>query len=405
MPRVFLMDDEPFYHKLLAPVLKKAGYELEYARTPGEGLARLSVYNPDVIILDVRMPDMSGYQILERLRRDPHFSLTPVMFVTGQHDLEEKLKAFDLGVDDYLEKPFEPEELVARLGILMRRGQALRAVQKIDSKPVESATIIAVHSLRGGSGVSSLAVNLALAFYNIWLKPTVLVDAVLAAGQVAMMLDATPSLTWEDFMDLPPTSIDDEMVERLVQKHSSGIQYVASPKFPIAPDAFSPEFWSQVIDKLRSHNDFIVIDTTHDFSDLTIQMLNLATQVVLVVSPEMASLRAAISALNIYEKLGYTRDKIQIALNISDNNTGIRPAQIDKVIGYPMTYSLPYAPSEVNRALNFGEPFLLKNPDVPISLEIEKMAYQLSNEIHKNLPPPMPTQAWKRVTARGATRK
>ena len=123
MIRVLLVDDEAFYYKLVAPVIKQAGYDLECARNGNEGLTKLPIYNPDIIVLDLRLPDLTGFDILARIRRDPHFSKIPVLFVTGQNELNSKLKAFELGADDYLEKPFQPEELVARLGILARRAK------------------------------------------------------------------------------------------------------------------------------------------------------------------------------------------------------------------------------------------------------------------------------------------
>jgi pilus assembly protein CpaE len=402
MIRVLLVDDEAFYYKLVAPVIKKAGYDLEYARNGNEGLTKLPIYNPDIIVLDLRLPDLTGFDILARIRRDPHFSNIPVIFVTGQNELNSKLKAFELGADDYLEKPFQPEELVARLGILARRSKAMKMAQQYEAEVEQTTTAVAVHSLRGGAGCSSIAVNLAIAFHQIWNKPTVLMDAVLASGQVAMMLDAAPRSTWEDVIDIPSTSIDDELLSKLISRHESGIQYIAAPKFPIAADSFQQGFFMVVAESIIQKNDFVVIDAAHDFSDVTIELLSAASDILLVMAPEMASLRAAIGALSIYDQLGFERDKIKITLNhnSSDVTNGIKQPQIEKVLGHPVDLIIPYGPGEVSRAINFGEPFLLKNRELPVSMRIEEIGYILSNDIHKNIPPAAPTAAWKRVTKR-----
>jgi DNA-binding response OmpR family regulator len=123
--RVLLIDDEPFYFKLISPILNKAGYELEYAKTGRKGLEIIPHYNPDMVIVDLRLPNMDGFQIIQRLRHDPNFSHIPVIFITAETNQDEKLKAFELGADDYFVKPFQPEELVARLDTLARRGQAI----------------------------------------------------------------------------------------------------------------------------------------------------------------------------------------------------------------------------------------------------------------------------------------
>ena len=403
--RVLLIDDEPFYQKLILKPLKQAGHELAYARNGREGLATIASYRPDVIIMDVRLPDTTGYELVGRLRRDPMFGNIPVIFVSGQQELDDKLKAFELGADDYLVKPFQPEELVARIRILARRGEGMKVVQQMETNYIETSKVVAIHSLRGGIGCSSMAVNLALAFHEIWLKPTVLIDAVLVAGQVAMMLDGTPSVTWEDYAKIATASIDKDLLAQLVTRHPSGIQYVAAPKFPLDTEIFDTDFVKEVIKEFRRENEFVVIDTAHDFSEITLQALDVANLIILMIAPEMASLRAAICAMNTYDKLDYGTDKVILALNNTMKSPAIKQSQIEKALGRQINLLIPYDPGEVNRAINFGDPFLLKNPDSPVSVVLEDMAYSLSNDLLKNIPPAAPTMSWRRVTDRLAGKK
>ena len=157
--RVLLIDDEQFYFKMLQKSLREAEYQLEYAKSGSEGLAKIPSFEPELLIVDLKLPELDGFEILQRLRRDPKFSYIPVIVITSQDELSEKLKAFELGADDYLVKPFQPEELVARMGILARRGRAMQMAQK-ESSSAGEATIVTVHSLRGGLGCSSIVVNL-----------------------------------------------------------------------------------------------------------------------------------------------------------------------------------------------------------------------------------------------------
>ena len=152
-------------------------------------------------------------------------------------------------------------------------------------------------------------------------------------------------------------------------------------------------------------NEFIVADTPHDFSDTSIQILNASSHILLVMAPELSSLRAAANAINIYDKLGFADEKIKIVLSMVTNHSGIKHGQLEKALGRPIPYTVPYAPEEVVRAINFGEPFILSNPDLPISMKIEEMAYQLSDEVYKKLPPAVPSVAWKRVTTQLAAKK
>ena len=396
--RVLLIDDEQFYFKLLQKSLKESEYKLEYAKSGNEGIAKIPSFEPELLIVDLKLPELDGFEILKRLRRDPKFSYIPVIVITSQDELSEKLRAFELGADDYLVKPFQPEELVARIGILARRGRAMQMAQK-DTLSTSEATIVTVHSLRGGVGCSSIVVNLGLAFYKLWGKQTLLLDSVLTAGQVALLLDAKPNATWENLVGVEPENLDDAVVGEIMCSHKSGIRYVASPRYPIAADTFSAEELKVLMEKIKSHNDFVIVDTSHDFSDMTIHMLSMSSTILLVMAPEMASLRTTVSAMEIYDRLGISLDKVKIALNNNSSNAAIKQAQLEKVLKRPIDFVLPFEAGEVNRALNFGQPFILSNPDLPICLMLGKMAYALSGETHKALPPAVPSSTWKRVTS------
>lgn len=395
--RILLIDDEQFYFKLIRKSLKEAEYQLEYASSGSEGLAKLPSFQPEILVIDLKLPEMDGFEILTRVRRDPKFSHLPVIVITSKDELSEKLKAFELGADDYLVKPFQPEELVARMGILARRGKAMQKSQQTEK--TTNATVVTVHSLRGGLGCSSIVVNLGLAFQKLWGKPTLLIDGVLTAGQVALMLDAKSTATWENLVGIDQEDLDDSVIGELMSSHKSGIRFIASPRYPIAADTFTHEMLKFFMDKLKNHNEFTVVDTSHDFSDMTIQMLSVSDSILLVMAPEMASLRTTMSALEIYDRLGIPLEKVKIVLNNNSSNAAIKQVQLEKVLKRPVDFVLPFEAGEVNRALNFGQPFILSNPDLPICVGLEKMAYMLSDQIYTSIPPAVPSASWKRVTS------
>lgn len=402
--RVLLIDDEQFYFKLIRKTLSEAEYNLEYAKSGSEGLSKIPAFEPDMLIVDLKLPEMDGFEILERLRRDPKYAHMPVIVITAKDELSEKLRAFELGADDYLVKPFQPEELVARMGILARRGKAMQMVRDLETGHKSTATVVTVHSLRGGVGCSSIVVNLGIAFYKLWGQQTLLIDGVLTAGQIALMLDGKPGATWENLVGINPDNFDDAVVGEMMVPHKSGIRYIASPRYPIAADTFTTETLHQFMERIKAHNEFVVVDTSHDFSDMTIQMLSMSSLILLVMAPEMASLRTTLSALEIYDRLGIPLDKVKIVLNNNSSSPAIKQAQLEKVLKRNIDFVLPYEAGEVNRALNFGQPFILNNPDLQICLNLEKMAYQMSNDAHKAIPPAVPSQTWKRVTSQLANK-
>ena len=117
--RILVVDDEPQLHRFLKPALEAAGYEVERADTAAEGLRLAAVRGPAAVLLDLGLPDMDGHEALERLRA---FSQVPVIVVSARDREAEKIRALDLGADDYVEKPFALGELLARLRAALRRG-------------------------------------------------------------------------------------------------------------------------------------------------------------------------------------------------------------------------------------------------------------------------------------------
>jgi len=290
------------------------------------------------------------------------------------------------------------------MGILARRGKAMRMVKEMESTRKSNVSVVTVHSLRGGVGCSSIVVNLGLAFQKLWGKSTLLLDGVLTAGQVALMLDAKPGATWENLVGIDPENFDEAVVNEMMIRHNSGIRYIASPRYPIATDTFTNDTLHLFMEQIKQHNEFIVVDTSHDFSDMTIQLLSMSGTILLVMAPEMASLRTTLSALEIYDRLAIPLEKVKIVLNNNSSSPAIKQAQLEKVLKRPIDFVLPFEAGEVNRALNFGQPFIVSNPDLPICLNLEKMAYMMSDDSYKAIPPAVPSQTWKRVTSQLANK-
>src|SRR5689334_17605357 len=127
MARILFIDDDKINHQLVAKALQPLGHQISYAEDGTSGLAQARNLKPDLIITDVIMPDINGYEVTRQLRRDKLFAATPVLVLTAQSGLQDKLQAFESGADDYLSKPFEPAELVARVSALMRRVEMMPA--------------------------------------------------------------------------------------------------------------------------------------------------------------------------------------------------------------------------------------------------------------------------------------
>jgi DNA-binding NarL/FixJ family response regulator len=119
--RLLVVDDEPNLLRAVAACLKTAGYEVSTARSAREALVQMAEAIPDLLVSDIRMPGMDGYQLARQLRGSPRTALVPIVFLTAKDETAHRIEGFRAGVDAYLTKPFEPEELIAVVNGILNR--------------------------------------------------------------------------------------------------------------------------------------------------------------------------------------------------------------------------------------------------------------------------------------------
>ncbi len=158
--RILVVEDEPHLLSSLAEALREDGYAVDEASDGEDGLAKATMWDYNAIVLDVMMPVMDGFQVLERLRLHKK---TPVLMLTARHGTKDRVKGLDGGADDYLAKPYELPELLARIRALIRRstGQASANV-KIGDVVVDT---VAHNVTKSGEPVTLTAREIALIEY------------------------------------------------------------------------------------------------------------------------------------------------------------------------------------------------------------------------------------------------
>ena len=119
--RILVVDDEPSITDLLSMALRYEGMEVEVSHLGRDALEAMTKFRPHLVVLDVMLPDLSGFEVLERIGRDMAGQRVPVLFLTARDTLDDKLRGFTLGGDDYMTKPFSIEELIVRVRAILRR--------------------------------------------------------------------------------------------------------------------------------------------------------------------------------------------------------------------------------------------------------------------------------------------
>lgn len=141
--RLLVVDDEPNLLRAVAACLKTENYDVSTARSGQEALVHLAESIPDLIISDIRMPGMDGYKLARQLRASQRTALVPIVFLTAKDETADRIEGFRAGVDAYLTKPFEPDELIAVVNGILNRVERTHSqiAQLLSSASAEEAAI------------------------------------------------------------------------------------------------------------------------------------------------------------------------------------------------------------------------------------------------------------------------
>ncbi len=127
LKRLLVVDDEPNLLRAVEAVLRGENFEITTVQSGREALIAVAQSLPDLIVSDVRMPGMDGFQLARKLRASTHSALVPIVFLTAKDETEDRIEGFQSGVDVYLTKPFEPDELVAVIKSVLQRVERTRS--------------------------------------------------------------------------------------------------------------------------------------------------------------------------------------------------------------------------------------------------------------------------------------
>lgn len=396
--RILVVDDDEVNRKLVVATLSRAGYEMVTANDGPEALQCVEQTRFDLVILDVMMPGMDGFEVCSRLRHNPQTAHIPIMMLTALDTVADKIRGLEAGADEYLPKPFSPDILQAHVKAMLRRAAAVAVPAEAPQQQL--GKVIAVFSLRGGAGVSTLAANLSVALAQLWGQPAVLVDLALTAGQAALMLNLPLRRTWGNLAQIPLAEMESDLINETLMPHSSGAHVLAAAPRPHESEYLTAEKVAHVLDLLEQRYSYLVLDLSHDFSDKTLAGLDAADEILLVMAPDLASVSITVCALDIFETLGYARGKVRMVLNWTFQKQGLARKDIEAALKRPIDLVIPFAAESFVTAINLGIPPVIADPNGSLGAIFEDLAFVMSQDAQKRQKPKIPSEAWKRVVQR-----
>ena len=375
--KVLIIDDDVDTLKLVGLMLERQGYEISVASNGTIGLAKAAEDKPELILLDVMMPDLDGYEVTKRLRSNPALAHIPIIMFTAKTMVDDKVAGFEAGVDDYLTKPTHPAELTAHVkAVLARTAQAVLA-------PEDKAQIVGFLGSRSGIGTSTLALNSGVALGE---KGYDVIVAELNPGHGSMGLELAiqdPSglsnVLSRSLKDIHLRSVEAEIVN-----HSSGIRLLLSSFHPRETELEQavPQM-EAVVSNLASMCDLLILDLGAGLKPFAKPILQQCDRIILSVEPVYPSDAMGRALLQELETSGINTKKVGLALiNRVRTSLQVPWRQVESDLGIELAGIVSPAPEQAHQASQAGSPLVVSYADSLVSEQIRKLAESLQSSLH-----------------------
>jgi pilus assembly protein CpaE len=376
--KILIVDDDPETVKFISIFLQRQGYE---AIVSHEGLSALKIAHeqlPDLIVLDVMMPGLDGFEVARSLRRQPETALIPILMFTAKTQTEDKIEGYESGVDIYLTKPIHPVELQANIKALLsqRKARAQSLVNK--------GYVVGVIAAKGGMGVSTVALNLAVAMrQNDKIK---VVAAEMRPGQGS----------WADELGIP----DSSGLTNLLKMNRPEITSGAVDK-QLTPTSFSVPLllatnvagnfdcltaitqFDALIDELSLLADLVILDLGTSFHPAYEVLTEACDEMILISEPQPITIkrtRALLMDLKAKE-FGSAKALTLVTVNRTRSEMSLTSSQIEEILGQTVALGFPPAPELAYQAGARSMPMALLQPDSIVAKQFDSLAKLIHQHI------------------------
>ena len=354
------------------------------ARNGKEAIQTAQQIKPDVVIMDINMPDMDGITATEAIRQKIPYA--QVVILSVQADPNYMRRAMLAGARDFLTKPPSIDELTAAINRAgaMASEERTKAATTAPSGSANPSTpgagaaaahgkIIVIYSPKGGTGCTTISTNMALAIKNDK-NNVLLVDASIQYGDVCAFLNEKPK---NSLLDLIPRvdELEVEIIEDVTTKHAaSGIHILAAPSRPELAERVDSEQFGKLLLYLKQIYNYIIIDTSSFLNDVVGSALELADLIILVTTQDIPSIKNSVQFLNLADASGIRRESILFVMNQFDKKYSISPEKVKESLKQDIVATIPFDDRLVKTAINRGIPLLIDNRAHPISKAIISLA-------------------------------
>jgi pilus assembly protein CpaE len=373
--KILIVDDDLDTLRLVGLMLQRQGYQISAATNGQQGLDKAFEEDPDLILLDVMMPDMDGYEVTRRLRQNPSTAEIPILMFTAKTQLDDKVAGFEVGANDYLTKPTHPSELQARVKTLLSRVSEKKGSSAYNAEE-NRGYVIGILGGRGGLGVTTLAVNIAAGLLTRTKSEVVVAEMLPGQGALALELGLNYTKGLVDLLSINRIAeITRDRVREALTPHGSGLKVLLSSDRPRDMHLINQvSNYEAVISRLAGLARFTVLDMSVGIQPFATKVLPLCDDVLIVLEGVPNTIIHTKALIDDIAALGINKRKINVVLNNRiRSDTQLASSQVQIKLDHDIISTLTPAPELFVQATRMQTPAILCQPESLTNRQISKL--------------------------------
>ncbi|HSG43363.1 MAG TPA: response regulator [Anaerolineales bacterium] len=371
--KILIVDDDLDTLRLVGLMLQRQGYQISAATNGQQGLEKAFEEHPDLILLDVMMPDIDGYEVTRRLRQNPATVDTPILMFTAKSQLDDKVVGFDVGANDYLTKPTHPSELQARVKTLLTRVGEKKST---GARGGDKGYVIGILSARGGLGITTMAANLAAGLMTKTKDEVIVAEMLPGQGALALELGLKNTSGLVDLLSLGKTNeITSDKVRESLTHHGTGLKLLLASDRPRDMHLSSQvSNYEALVSRLSELARFTVLDLGLGIQPFATNVLPLCDVVLVIVEGLQNTITHTKALVEDIATLGLHKRAINVVLNNRVRSDSQLPtSEVQTKLDHEIIGTLTPAPELFTQATRMQTPAILCQPDSLTTRQVNKL--------------------------------
>ena len=377
--KILVIDDDLDTLRLVGLMLQRQGYQISAATNGQQGLEKAIEEKPNLILLDIMMPDMDGYEVARRLRKNPVTINIPILMFTAKTQLDDKVAGFEVGADDYLTKPTHPSELQSHVKALLARSAKTSGEPTFDEDQ-ERGYVIGLVAARGGMGISSLAANLAAGLYQKFQTDVILAELTPGQGSLGLDLGVTNEDGLANILSMAPAEITNESVSGQLVTHAAGFKVLAASNHPRDFQLTNQVTqYENLVARIATLGQFIVLDMGMGLPPFVQRLLPKINELVVLVEGVPNTINHTRALIDDLIELGIDESHVSVVLNNRvRSESQLAWAEVQKQLGHSIAATLTPAPELFLQASRLKTPAVICQPESLAAQQIAKLVERIA---------------------------